>query len=247
VKLVCAFLILFLGLSAEARVFKLKDETFAAYVHFMGGTSLIQKSSFERTDVTFSNKVDYNLSGDFGVLFAMSRANFKLGLEFIRPQVVSGAQAIGAGDVLYYRVTSGIISYGPVAGLDLILKAGESYRIYITTALGYMKTTLKNDYEFSSQGRTNYGGINDYTEEGSAIGAMGRGGLGLEFSLADTATLAFDVGYRSLTTTNLIHERTAVTLNGSVVSGGVMKDQNGNDRKVNLSGGWAGIGLRFYF
>jgi hypothetical protein len=230
----------------EARVFKLTDESFATYLQGAVGPSLIQKSSYERSDVTFSNKVEYNLSGEVGVLFTVSRTNLKLGLEIIRPQAITGAQALGEGEVPYYRVTSGIISYGPTIGFDFLLGASPHFRFFVSASLGYMKTTLKNDYAFTSEGQTRYGLI-DYTEEGSAYSVMTRGGLGVEFSFSDNVTMALDAGYRSLVATGLQHERVAITLGGPVSIGHTMKDENGADRKVDLSGATMGVGLRFYF
>ncbi len=225
---------------------KLKDHWIGTYLQGTGGPSLLQKSSFERNDVTFANKVDYNLSGEVGVLFAFERAVVKVGLEAVRPQVVQGGQATGAGEVTLYSVTSGIISYGPTVGLDLQLGNFENFRFYILASAGYMKTTLKNDYQFTTPGQTQYSLI-DYTEEGSAYSIMGRGGVGLEFPFSDAVTMSLEVGYRSLVASGLVHERGATTFSGAVTAGQTMKNRNGVDRVVDLSGGWAGVGLRFYF
>ncbi|MGE3972997.1 MAG: hypothetical protein AB7F59_00575 [Bdellovibrionales bacterium] len=237
---------IFFVANAEARVAKLKDQTLATYIHGTFGLSLIGKSPYERADVTFTNQVAYNASGEIGALFTLSRTNFKLGLEVIRPQLIQGAQAQGAGEVTLYRVTSGIVSYGPTLGFDFLLGSYDNFRFYITSSIGYMKTTLKNDYAFTDEGRTQYSLI-DHTEEGSAYNVMSRGGLGMEFSFSDNTSLAMDLGYRSLVATGLVHERPAATFNGTVSAGDVMKDPNGNNRKVDLSGAWIGMGLRFYF
>lgn len=244
-KLVLLLLGLVIAHSAEARVFKLKEQSVGTYIQGTGGTSVLSNSAYSRTDATFENKVEYTTSAEFGLMFLASRTWIRLGVELIRPQAILGAQAKDASDNVLYRVDSNILAWGPVVNFEFPLKIGESTRFFFVAGLGYMKITVKNDYHMTTTGNTVYG-VADYAEEASSYSFMGQGGLGMEVALADTATFVLSSGYRGLIGTNLKHERPNSAIGGNINAGDTLRDNNG-DRTLDLSGFWAGVALRFYW
>jgi len=231
---------------AEARVFRMKEQTAGTYIQGTAGNSLLGNSVFNRYDVNIENKVSYNAGGEFGLMFLASRTWIRVGVEIIRPHLIEGAQAKDTvSEQVYYRVNSSVLSWGPVVNLEFPLRVFESVRLFFTGGLGYMKTTVKNDYVMTSLGNTTYG-VSDYTEEASAYSFMSQGGLGVEFALADSSTFVLSGGYRGLIASNLKHERSNATIDGNVNAGDSFRDGSG-DRVINLSGYWVGLGLRFYW
>ncbi len=232
--------------SSHAKVFHLKEQTAGTYLQATGGTSLLNDTAYSKSDVTFENKVGYNMSGEFGFMFLASRTWIRLGVALLRPQVIEGAQAKDTSDAVLYRLNSGIIAFGPVMSFEFPIKVFESTRFYFMGGLGYMKVTVKNDYQFTAAGTTAYS-LADYTEEASAYTWMSEVGIGMELPLADASTFILNTGYRSLTANGLKHERSTPAIGGAIDSGDTLKDSNGQDRNLNLSSYWVGIGLRFYW
>jgi hypothetical protein len=244
-KLFLVLLWSFVATHADARVFKLKEQTVGTYIQGTGGTSVLSNSAYSRTDATFENKVEYTTSAEFGLMFLASRTWIRLGIELIRPQAILGAQAKDSSDVVLYRVDSNVLAWGPVVNFEFPLSVGESSRFFVSGGLGYMKITVKNDYHMTSAGNTLYG-VADYAEEASGYSFMGSAGLGFEMGLADTATFVLSSGYRGLIGSNLKHERANSGIGGAINSGDTLRDNNG-DRIIDMSGFWAGAAFRFYW
>ena len=241
---ICLFLFL-AGLSAEAKVFKLSDQNFGTYIFGTLGNSAVADSAYVRDNVSFENKVGYNGGGEVGVSFLLSRAWMRLGVELIRPQSIQGAQAVNSAGTTLYRVNSGILAWDPVANFELPIKVFEIARFYFVGGIGYMKVTVKNDYELTDAGRSTFG-VTNYSEEATGYSFMGQGGLGMEISLADTATFTLGGGYRYLRAYGLQHERANSTVDGTISAGDTLRS-NAGDRVIDLSGAYAMAGFRIYF
>ncbi len=244
VLLVCLILVGFTSQS-HARVFKLKEQTIGTYFGGTAGTSVLSNTAFSRTDVTIENKVDYMTSAEFGLMYLASRTWIRIGVELVRASPVTGAQATDTGGTVLYRVDSNILSWGPVINLEFPIRVGESSRIFLEGGIGYMKTTVKNDYHLTADGNALYG-VADYAEEASSYSFKGNVGLGIEMGLADTATFVLTTGYRSLIGTNLKHERAITGIGGAINAGDTLRDNNG-DRTIDMSGFYAGAAFRFYW
>ncbi len=244
-KLFLVLLGLFYASQADARVFKLKEQTVGTYFQGTGGTSVLSNTAYSRSNATFENKVEYTTSAEFGLMFLASRTWIRVGVELLRPQAIQGAQAKNASGTVLYRVDSNILAWGPVVNFEFPLNVGESTRFFVSGGLGYMKVTVKNDYHMTGEGSALYG-VADYAEEASAYSFMGTGGVGFEVGLADTATFVLSTGYRALIGTNLKHERPNSTIDGNINAGDTFRDNNG-DRTIDLSGFWAGAAFRFYW
>jgi hypothetical protein len=240
-----AAMFLFLTSTAQARVFHLKEQSFGTYIEGTGGNSALGDSAFHHSGLSFENKEDYSLSGEFGLMFLASRTWIRLGIQLIRPHAIAGAQAADSSGSVLYRVDNSVLAWGPVATFEFPLKIGESSRLFVLGGLGYMKVTVKNDYHLTSAGNAVYH-VADYAEEASAYSLMGQGGLGWEAALADNATFTLTTGYRGLVATSLKHERANATIDGAINAGDTWKDADG-DRSLDLSGFWVGLGLRFYW
>lgn len=251
-----AVLLTILGLAApaHARIFNFKNEKFATYFRGTAGMSNLKKAAFERSggqdaggaELSFSDQTNYNYTGEFGIVFTVSRANVRLGLELLRPNAATGVEARNAGGTALYTVDSTVIGYGGVANMEFNLIQTDSSRLFFTGGGGYFSTTLKNEYRFTAAGQSAYPGQADYVEEGTAFNLMGQASFGYEFLFADSVTAVFDAGYRFLLVNNLKHSRDANTLTGTVAPGQTMQNRGGGDRSIDLSGIWVGLGLRFY-
>lgn len=242
-----SFVLFFIGfaLSAEARVFSFKNASFGTYIRGSAGPSLLKQSTIENPPIVFDKSADYNTGGEFGVIFRTSRTNVRIGGEIIRPLVIAGASGQDNTGTTLYTANSGILAYGPVLNLDMIMVDGENHKFFLTLGGGYMNVILKNDVAFSPAGSAIYH-IPDFTEEASSWNGMAQAGLGWEVSMAKNVSFELDGGYRFLTGSTLIQQRTGVNFQGAFKPGDTMKNSLGADRVVNLSGVFIGLGFRFY-
>ena len=240
--------LLLLSIQVEARVFDFKNEKVASFLGGTAGLSNLKKMGYEfagPTGLTFNDEAKYLYTGELGVLISMKSVNWRLGLELLRPHTPTDVAVKNAAQTTLYSLTSGVLGAGAVTYLDFILGGGPSNRFYLTIGAGYTKVTLKNEYIFTADGTTAYG-LGPYTEEGSSWAYSAMAGAGWESVLADTVTFTFNLGYRYMLAQKFIHEREAQTLLGAVAPGQVMKNNDGTDRKLDLSSTWVGLGLRFY-
>ncbi|MEQ1875026.1 MAG: hypothetical protein ABL958_00175 [Bdellovibrionia bacterium] len=243
---------LLIGSSSEARVFNFKNEKFATYFRGTAGLSGLKKTAFESSggqNLTFSDQPNYNYTAEFGLLFSVSRMNVRMGLELFRPNAATGVEAKDASDVTLYTLNSTVIGYGGVMNLEFNMIEGDKSRLFFSGGGGYFTTSLKNEYAFTTAGNSAYPTVPNYVEEGSGYSFMGQASFGYEFHLSDTTTTVFDAGYRYMLVNSLKHSRDAVTLLDPatpVTSGSNMKNRDGSDRTLDLSGIWVGLSLRIY-
>ncbi len=247
VSLALSILFLF-SVPAKARVFDFKGESAAAYLRGTYGTIALGKQAFADSggaSLTFNETSQYGYTGELGFAFTVKAVTLRLGFEVLRPQSFNGVEAKDAAGTIQYNLNTSVIGGGGIVNLDFLFAQGARSRFYVTLGGAYSKLTIRNEYIFTDAGATTYA-TPSYTEEGSAYAMSMMAGLGWEAAMADSVTFSLDTGYRSLIATGFKHERQSQTVMGNVAVGDSMRNRDGTDRKLDLSGFWVGAGFRFY-
>lgn len=140
-----SFVLIVGTLPAQAKVFDLNTESFAAYFGFTGGPSSIGKSAYENeagAGVTFTNSVAYNYSGEFGFLYSRPSVSMRFGFEFLRPQLIENLVGRSSSSDLYSE-TSDILGYVPKFSMEFNLRKDQVSRSFVSASAGYATVTLK--------------------------------------------------------------------------------------------------------
>ena len=111
--------------------------------------------------------------------------------------------------------------------------------------LGYASLTAKNSHTLTTAGQAATG-LQDFNEsiEGSTFGGHFFGGL--EALMTDNVAVTLGAGYRIYEFDELEYSEDATTFIGDVKKGEPVLDNEGAARKLNMSGFYMSIGLRFY-
>jgi hypothetical protein len=99
---------------AQARVFNFKTEKLATYLKATGGMSNVKKSGYEFSSgegLNFPEQVPYNFTGEFGLLFSMTKMNVRLGVELFRPSAVMGMDVKNSAGSVVYNMDINIYGY----------------------------------------------------------------------------------------------------------------------------------------
>ncbi len=238
--------LVFLSVSAEARIFDLTRDGGAAYFGFTGGPSSVGKSAFENeagTSVTIPNEVKYNYSGEFGYVYSKSAASIRFGFEFLKPQSLNNLVG-NNGSADLYSESSDILGYAPKITFDINLRATSESRSFISASVGYATITMKNSYTLTAAGQAAYPGM-DANMEAKGTGILYGVSVGHENFLTDTTTIVFELGYRRLNITDLKYTRSGNYF-GTAHNDGDAVLNNGAQREIDLSGGFLGLSFRFY-
>ena len=239
--------ILFFSLSAEARVFDMAKESFAAYFGVTGGPSAVGKSAFENeagSNVTYTNEVNYNYSGEFGFVYSKPAANIRFGFEIIKPQTLENLVGHGSGGTALYSETSEILGYVPKLTIEFNLRRSQESRSFVSGSVGYATVTLKNSYTLTAAGNTAYPGMDDKMEA-KGTGVLWGATLGHEILMTDTTTFLFELGYRRLNVNNFQYTRSGNYFGTSHKNGDDVLN-NGASREIDLSGFFLGASFRFF-
>ncbi|QDK38936.1 hypothetical protein [Bdellovibrio sp. NC01] len=232
--------------AAQARIFDLGKESYAAYFSFAGGPSNVGKDAFQNeagTGVTYTNEVKFNYAGEFGFVYSKPAASIRFGLEFLKPQNLDNLVGrSGATDL--YSSSSEMIAFIPKFGIDFNLRTTNESRSFIGANIGYATMTLKNSYTLTAAGQAAYPGMDDKMEA-KGTGIMYGVTLGHEMLLSDTTTCSFELGYSRLKVTDLKYSRSGSYF-GTTHNDGDAVLNNGAQREIDLSGLMIGIGFRFY-
>lgn len=240
-------LLLVLSIQAEARVFNINNEAFAAYFLATGGGSLLGTTSVDGesgTNVNFSGGTSYNYTGEFGFLYSTPYLGFRFGFELIKPFALSATANDGTSDL--YSVTGSIVGYAPKFTVDVNLHRANRSRSFVTATIGNASVTMKNEYVLTAAGQTAFPGVVDHTAESKGSGTLLEASLGYEGLLADTTTMIVEFGYRQLKIENLNYTKDVTTFTGAQTSGSPVLNSSGTQRTLDLSGGFISIGFRFY-
>lgn len=245
---IALILILLIPGVASARVFDFNKETVAAYLRGTGTLSQVGDSAFGDSSgaaTSTSDKVAYNFGGEFGAMFALSQGvSFRLGLELYQAKPLPSVTGKNASDAELFSLKSTVFSWGPIGTLEVVALRGASYRGYLFGGAGYATVTMENEYTMTAQGVSDL--VPSYTEKSEATAIFGAVGAGLEAELADTTTIAVDMGYRYFPISKFTYKANETTIQGAKSKGGTVVNDDGKARSLDLGGITFSISLRFY-
>lgn len=226
----------------HARAFNMKNESVGSYLLLSAGTSVVKTQAFANESVatSYDGEVNNNYSGEFGVFFGGGPILMSLGMEIIQPPPLKGVIAKQSGSQVYL-MDSSIMSYAPKASLDLNLKTGGSYRVFVRGGAGYAFVQVKNDYSSVALSA----GTHSVSMKGTSISYGGS--LGLELFMMDTTTFILQADYRVLRFKELKYSQDVTTFTGTYSSGDSVTDTTGAKRELDLSSTMMTMGFRFYF
>lgn len=249
-RILLSFLIVMFTFSAaEARVFSITQETFAAYFNGSAGTSSLADAPFSGeagSSVTYSDQVKYNYTGEFGVLYSSPRVSFRFGMELLKPKSLEGVVANdGSNDI--YSANSEMLGYVPKIGVEFNLENGQNYRSFLSATFGSANITLKNSYSLTAAGQTAFPSVAaQHDVEGKGSATLMAAGLGYEGLFTDTTTVVVEFGYRKLTFDNMQYAKSTTTFSGAQSSGSDLLTSSGEKRVFDFSGAYISLGFRFY-
>ncbi len=236
--------------NAEARKFDFKSNWLASSIGGSWGPSQLGDKGYADSSgpqTFFNQKVESNFSGDFSVLMALGRMNIRLGAELLIPRTLSELQGTNAAGSPYFQVKSSVFSVIPEINIEFVLLQTMNAKVFAGVGGGYAFTTLKNQYTFTALGNSQYPGIGDYTESSSSADPMYQGLIGFEVLMSDNVTFTMDGGYRYLPVRGLKYNTDNNGLDAhSHKAGDTVINDDGTQRLLNLSGGFAAISFRFY-
>ncbi len=235
------------GLPAQARIFNLNDENFAAYVRGSYGPALTNalNSQSSGNNISVNSEHPYHLSGEFGFMYAMPWLNIRFGLELLKPADIKDAVGKTSSGSEMYTMTSEISVMIPKVALEVTLHKSPLGRVYLEGGAGYANLAARNSYTMTAAG-TAATGLSDFYEDLRGNTMAYEGAVGLESLLTDSTTIVFEGGYRSLVFDDIKHNRDVTSFQGSVVKGDRAKNMNGDNRSLNMSNWFTGIALRFW-
>jgi hypothetical protein len=234
--------------SALAKLFTPGKESFGAYLKGTGGVefenTLLSESRGAGADVFDSNHA-YNFSGEFGFSWSSQHVVTRAGLEIIRPSTIKDRDANNSVGALY-NVTSEISILVPKLDFEINLKRWSASKLYLLVGVGYASMVARNSYSMISLGTVAYPGVTDFSEDLRSTATLYEGALGFEGVMSDSNTYFVEAGYRGLTFEDVTHNQGATTFQGAVSQGDPAKNRDGTARSLDLSNGYAAIGLRFW-
>jgi len=242
-------LVLLLSPLAEARVFDLNQESFAAYLrgqYQMGeeGNSSFAPSSGAGTsfDSTYHNNPSY----EFGFIYSTHFINWRFGFEVIKPTDMNGIQGSSSSGTPWYSLNDSISGYVPKLGLEFNVKHWPASRIFLNVDGGYATVTVQNSYTFTAAGSSQFGGISNFTDAVQGTGIMVESSVGFETVLSDTATIVLDAGYRNLDINSFTYSSATQNFQGTQTNGGAAMNTDGSPRSLSLSGPFASVAIRVW-
>ncbi len=246
-----SLIVLLMAASAQAKVFN-GDESLAAYISGTWGPSYENTlASSSNTDIltaiTLNSKHPYNMSGEFGFIYATTRSKLRFGLEVIRPKEIQDESGQDSNGNSLYSLTSETSVLIPKAGVEVHVENFGSTRMVLSLAAGYASLAARNSYVFTTAGNTTYSGLANFYEDLRGYATMYEGSLGFEGLLADMTTYFLNVGYRNLKFEEIKHNRDITPFSGNpVVKGDVAKNIDGSNRTLDLTNYFIGISFRFW-
>lgn len=240
---IAALLVLGFCLTLEARVFSFKDHKFAGYLSASYANSDIKKTFFEKESsaTDFSKGFKTNLGGDFGFLYQSGYMVWMFGFEVIKPPKITGGVASASGTT-NYTYDSDIFVFAPKVGLEILLYQYQNLRFSINGAVGTATVDTENKYKSLTIAPNS-----DFTAKGEGSANLLSSGIGIEWHMADNATLVFQTQYRDLKFRKLKYsEALTSSFQGAQADGATMTKTDGTKRTLNFTGLYTTLGLRFW-
>lgn len=231
-----------------ARVFNIRRESFAAYFGGTQGQSVLNQTHFVDTsgaDMTIDKSVMTNLGGEFGFLFSGKEVSLRLGAELIKPGALLGGAGTDSSGTKIYDFESNISAVIPKAVLELNLRTGDSWRLFVAFGAGTATITYKNSYSFVA-GQTAFPALSDFSDEATGTANLYEALLGLETLMNDTTTVALSLGRRTLQASNYKYKYDVTNFSGSHLSGDAVLNDDGTPKTSDFGGTTLSLLFRFY-
>ncbi len=234
--------------SSNARVFRMANETVAAYFGASYSPSDLKQTHFSGTSggLTFEKSVLSNYGGEFGVLFTSKVIGMRLGVELIKPTNLTALEGLDTNAQKLYDFESSISALVPKLSLEFNFKTTDTWRIFLALGGGTATASYKNTYVLNTAGLAAYPGVTDFIEEGTATALLYDGGLGFEGLMNDTTTAALTLGYRQLFIPGYKYKTAVTDFNGTHAVGDSVLNDDGTVKTSKFSGATASLLFRFY-
>jgi hypothetical protein len=245
--LIFAVTLLFVS-AAHSRVFDFRKENFAAVVGASYASSKLGAQAFgpsSASNVTYNSKLTYDAGGEFGFAYSLRTIRLRFGFEIFRPPVLRAAIASNAAGVALYTVDSDAFAYMPKLGVELNLREAATSRFYAAVDAGSANLNIKNSYVMTTAGQTSLG-VTDFNEEIKASASFVDGLFGWETLAFDNTAVSFELGYRKLFFSNLIHAKDSVGFQGAAPKDSQAKNKDGTTRSLDLTNIFARVLFRFW-
>lgn len=235
---------------AFGRVFNFNTEAAGAYFRGGMGLSRAGTESFRyagAVNESFDKEHTYNYAGEIGFIFsAQGRLSFRVGAE-IEQSKVSNIEASSSGGTKLYNLTSDIFMFNPSATFEYHWLRGASHRLSIFGGAGYSSFSVDQTYSFAAGGLSKYPSVADYVEKMEATAISAHYGVIYEFLLADTTTMALEMGFRHLNVSQFKYKGDiANTMQGNVSKGDVVLNAGGDPRRLDFGGFYIALSFRFW-
>ena len=233
--------ILFTSACAQARVFDLAKQEFGSYLIFSGSQSNLKETPFAGLTVAddFSDSYKSPVGGEFGLMYVDNKVGFRFGFEVIKPPPTEGYAKNGGVTKYYYKDNISVLV--PKIAMEINFISQPAYRF-----LGYGFFGQANLVESTDYSAVAIAPNTSHTVDAKGAANMSGGGLAFEFSAFDSTTLIFEVGYRQLKFPNLIYSKDVTSFSGAVTSGTSLKNADGSDHQIDMTGAYAALGFRIF-
>lgn len=231
---------------AQARTFDFKTEGFATYLYGTYGPSLVSDTAYANSSgsgTSVDKKTSTNYSGEFGFLISGETVSLRLGAEVIKPKTNSDIKGTDSSGNQIFNLESSVFAFIPRATIEYAIGSTPHSRWLATLGAGVAVVTVDNTYTQVASST----GLTDHVESGTGTGTMIEIATAYEFLLSDTATMFWNIGYRRVSPAAFQSNKDVTSFMGSEPKDSDLKNQDGSNRTVNLSGPFAGVAFRFYF
>lgn len=251
-----ALLIAAFGLCAEtafARKFDYNDGVVGAYVGGTIGLNRLQKTPFEPgkpTTVSYPDfgGINYGYSGMLGLnLTLKNRLSIKVGVELLYSSKAKDMEGKNSSGAVLFSETSESLGVNPEMMIEINVVRGTKHRVSVGGGAGYLTGSIRNDVKMTAAGQTQLG-VGNYIEEGQGTGISAKVFSNFEFVLLDNISMVLQLGYRYARVGELKYTRDAnlPAPFGAVTKGQTMRNNDGSNRIMDMSGPFAGAQFVFW-
>jgi hypothetical protein len=234
---------------AKARIFRLTNETVAAYFGGSYGPSSILQTHYSGTSgtgATIDKSMSTNYGGEIGALFTTQALGVRIGFELIKPSTVTKAIGSDASSTKLYDFESSLSVLVPKVALEINLKTTETWRLFVSLGGGTATASYKNSYLFTAAGLTAFPGVADFSDEATGTALLYDGGLGFETLMNDTTTVALNIGYRQLYIPQYKYKLAVTNFTGGHAKDDVVLNEDATVKSSLFTGATAFLMFRFY-
>lgn len=234
--------VLFFVQLAQARVFNMKENSFAGFFNATYGTSSVNKDYFEgeSSSTAFSKGFTTNTGGEFGFIYNMDKFSWLFGLEVIKPAKTRGVASTGANQD--YSYTADLSVYAPKLGLELIFYQNNTFRLFANGSVGTASLSMKTQYSaLTIAPNTNF------EVEGKGTANLLNYSIGGEMHWTDNTTVSLALGYRQLDFKKIKYlDDVATSFTGAHSKGERILKSDGSALGYDFTNGYIMLGLRFW-